>query len=108
MARGEIEVPESSSDDEMEITREPGQSKETGKSGDLEDQVDSEEPEEIEDGEATHRLACVNLNWDVISAVDLLSVVRSFCQGGSVYSVTIYPSEYGKKQMVVSFAVAHK
>lgn len=47
MARGEIEVPESSSDDEMEITREPGQSKETGKSGDLEDQVDSEEPEEV-------------------------------------------------------------
>lgn len=33
-------------------------------------------------------------------AVDILSVVRSFCQGGSVYSVTIYPSEYGKKRMV--------
>ena len=33
-------------------------------------------------------------------AVAILSVVRSFCQGGSVYSVTIYPSEYGKKRMV--------
>lgn len=64
---------------------------------------------QIEDGEATRRLACVNLNWDIISvgfgffcdfqAVDLLSVFKSFSQGGSVYSVTIYPSEFGKKRL---------
>ena len=64
---------------------------------------------QIEDGEATRRLACVNLNWDTISvgfgffcdfqAVDLLSVFKSFSQGGSVYSVTIYPSEFGKKRL---------
>ena len=64
---------------------------------------------QIEDGDATRRLACVNLNWDIISvqheyfshlqAVDLLSVFKSFSQGGSVYSVTIYPSEFGKKRL---------
>lgn len=70
---------------------------------------EEEEEEEIEDGEATRRLACVNLNWDAISvsfvrplhskAVDLLSVFKSFSQGGTVYSVTIYMSDFGKKRL---------
>lgn len=47
MARGEIEVPESSSDDELESTQKPVQSEETSKAGDLEDQVSSEEPEDV-------------------------------------------------------------
>lgn len=51
MARGEISDMESSSDSEEEPTQE----------------ATPEEEEEIEDGEATHRLACVNLNWDVVT-----------------------------------------
>ena len=70
---------------------------------------EEEEEEEIEDGEGTRRLACVNLNWDAITvlsvellhfqAVDLLSVFKSFSQGGTVYSVTIYMSDFGKKRL---------
>lgn len=57
MARGEISDMESSSDSEDEelINAEP-------------EQV-SEKEEEIEDGDATHRLACVNLNWDVVTVI---------------------------------------
>lgn len=32
-------------------------------------------------------------------AVDLLSVFKSFAQGGSVYSVVIYTSEFGQKRL---------
>ena len=32
-------------------------------------------------------------------AVDLLSVFKSFAQGGSVYSVIIYTSEFGQKRL---------
>lgn len=30
------------------------------------------EEEEIEDGDATHRLACVNLNWDIVTVFSFL------------------------------------
>ncbi|KAL2651004.1 hypothetical protein R1flu_019132 [Riccia fluitans] len=48
----------------------------------------------------TNRLALMNMDWDHIRAVDLLVVLRSFQpKGGSVDSVTIYPSEFGIEQM---------
>ena len=42
-----------------------------------------------------------------LQAVDILSGVRSFCQGGTVYSVTIYASDYGKKRMVGELTWRH-
>lgn len=44
-----------------------------------------------------------NLDWDSISATDLLVLFRSFCHGigasASIDKVQIYPSLYGIEQM---------
>ncbi|KQK15917.1 pre-rRNA-processing protein ESF1 [Brachypodium distachyon] len=46
----------------------------------------------------THRLAVVNMDWDHIKAVDLYMVMTSCIpKGGQVLSVSIYPSEFGRK-----------
>lgn len=53
-----------------------------------------------DDAPPTRRLACVGLDWDVFSATDILAVVRSFCPPqGSVKSVAVYPSNFGKERM---------
>lgn len=46
------------------------------------------------------RFAVCNMDWDRIRAVDILVLCSSFVpKGGSIESVTIYPSEYGKERM---------
>ena len=51
-------------------------------------------------GEVSTRLACVNLDWDNIQAVDLMAVASSFVPAeGRIFSVTVYPSEFGKQRM---------
>lgn len=46
------------------------------------------------------RLALVDLDWDKLGAVDVLAVLRSFLPaGGSIRSVTVYPSDYGLQRM---------
>lgn len=50
--------------------------------------------------DATKRLACVDLDWEHIKAVDILAVLRSFVpDGGKIVSVTVYPSDYGLQKM---------
>jgi hypothetical protein len=50
--------------------------------------------------DATKRLACVDLDWEHIKAVDILAVLQSFVpDGGSIVSVTVYPSDYGLEKM---------
>ncbi|EDW00366.1 ESF1 homolog [Drosophila grimshawi] len=50
--------------------------------------------------ESTRRLAVCNMDWDRIRAEDLMVLLSSFLPpGGSVLSVKIYPSEYGKARM---------
>lgn len=59
-----------------------------------------EQTEQVPMGEVSRRIACVNLDWDNIRAVDILAVAASFAPGsGSVESVTIYPSEFGRERM---------
>ena len=47
------------------------------------------------------RIAVKKLDWDSISAVDLLALFQSFCTkaGSSIEKVEIYPSQFGKEQM---------
>jgi len=51
-------------------------------------------------GDASSRLAVVNLDWDNIRAVDLMAVGSSFCPpGGQILNVSVYPSEFGRERM---------
>jgi hypothetical protein len=53
-----------------------------------------------ESGDITKRIAVVNLDWDNIKAVDLMTLFSSFVpQGGRIEKVLIYPSEFGKERM---------
>jgi hypothetical protein len=48
-------------------------------------------------GQATRRLAVVNLDWDQIKAKDIFVLLHGFRQpGGHIQSVRILPSEFGK------------
>jgi hypothetical protein len=60
--------------------------------------IPEEQPDTIRSGEETKRLAIQNCEWDKISAVDLLTVLQSFCPAGkTVKTVTIYLSDFGKE-----------
>lgn len=51
-------------------------------------------------GEATRRLAIVNLDWDQIKAIDILHMLHGFKPvTGVIESVKIYPSDFGKERM---------
>ncbi|CAD7086739.1 unnamed protein product [Hermetia illucens] len=50
--------------------------------------------------ESTSRLAACNMDWDRIRASDIMVLCNSFLPpGGSILSVKIYPSEFGKQRM---------
>eukprot|EP00941_MAST-03F_sp_MAST-3F-sp1_P006179 g6179.t1 len=89
MARGEASGSSSSEEDDF----------------DLDDNVETEADvkasrETIPDGDASKRLALVNCNWDNLKAEDLFAIFYSFKpQLGELKSVSVYPSEYGLKQM---------
>lgn len=79
---------ESSSEDEDE----DGSLVEAGLADRLEDDVPI--------GEASSRLAVVNLDWDNIRSEDLMAVFSSFLPpGGRLLKVAIYPSEFGKERI---------
>lgn len=50
--------------------------------------------------ESTRRLAACNMDWDRIRASDIMVLCNSFLPpGGTILSVTIYPSDFGKERM---------
>jgi NUC153 domain len=90
-ARG-IGVASSSEDEASEDEEEIGD-------GDFETAIVEED---IPKGDATSRLAAVNLDWDNIRAVDILAVLQSFIpvvSNQTIEKVSIYPSEFGKERM---------
>jgi hypothetical protein len=51
-------------------------------------------------GQASSRLAIVNLDWDQIKAIDIFHLLQGFKPvTGVVKAVKIYPSEFGKERM---------
>ncbi|KAL8790374.1 MAG: hypothetical protein Q9195_006392 [Heterodermia aff. obscurata] len=51
-------------------------------------------------GEASRRIAVVNLDWDNIRATDLMVVFSSFVpSGGRILKISIYPSDFGRERM---------
>ena len=84
---------ESSSEDE-----EADSAEEDEVFGILEEQQPNGKPVPV--GEASPRIAVVNLDWDNIRAIDLMAVFSSFVpSGGRILKISIYPSDFGKERM---------
>jgi hypothetical protein len=60
-----------------------------------------DEQANLEIGEITNRVAIVNLDWDHIKAADLFVLFSSIASkaSGTVKSIYVYPSEFGKERM---------
>jgi len=55
---------------------------------------------DVPTGDVTRRFAVLNMDWDKLKAVDLLALFNSFKpKDGTILSVAIYPSEFGKARM---------
>ncbi|KXN72798.1 hypothetical protein CONCODRAFT_32445, partial [Conidiobolus coronatus NRRL 28638] len=98
-----------------ELVDESSSEEDDGEDYDLEmindgDDTTDEEYEEAEDdstmnatedipyGDETKRFACVNMDWDNVKSKDLYMAFNSIKPpGGSIISVTVYPSEFGKE-----------
>ncbi|KAM7346415.1 uncharacterized protein ACRADG_006361 isoform 1-T3 [Cochliomyia hominivorax] len=93
-ARGEGRlITDSSSDDETSEDDEDPEMYIDHVWGELDNEAETTE-------ESTKRLAVCNMDWDRIRAVDLMVLFSSFLPpGGSVVSVKIFPSEFGKERM---------
>eukprot|EP01120_Amphizonella_sp_Union-15-10_P017342 TRINITY_DN9603_c0_g1_i1.p1 TRINITY_DN9603_c0_g1~~TRINITY_DN9603_c0_g1_i1.p1 ORF type:complete len:585 (+),score=161.05 TRINITY_DN9603_c0_g1_i1:60-1814(+) len=58
--------------------------------------------EVIPEGEVTSRLSILHCDWHQVRAVDLLALFQSFLPPtGAVHKITIYPSDYGMRQMEI-------
>lgn len=63
------------------------------------DAWDKYKEKDIPLGDATKRLAIMNLNWETINSKDLFVVFTSLSpKANSIKSVAIYPSEFGMKE----------
>ncbi|XP_017030523.1 ESF1 homolog [Drosophila kikkawai] len=95
-ARGEGRLMTDSSSDEDSAAEEEDEGPELQIDhvwGELDNDAESTE-------ESTRRLAVCNMDWDRIRAEDLMVMLSSFLPpGGSILSVKIYPSEFGKARM---------
>ncbi|KAJ1675435.1 pre-rRNA-processing protein esf1 [Spiromyces aspiralis] len=91
LARGEG-LDSSSEESDMEWSESSGGEEEIGDF--------RENPYNIPRGDETRRLACVNIDWEHIRATDLYVAFSAFKpDGGSIISVVIYPSQFGKERM---------
>lgn len=86
---------ESSSDEESTSGEESQDEEELA-----EETASQEQAADIPSGDVTHRIAAVNMDWDNLRATDIMAVASRFAPAtGSIESVTIYPSEFGRERM---------
>ncbi|CAA97802.3 NUC153 domain-containing protein [Caenorhabditis elegans] len=98
LARGEGNVDSSSDDDSSEDEGEDVEFDE--KEGGIELDLANLDREVDQVEWTSNRLAVCNLEWDTMNCEDILMLVKSFVpQGGSVISVGIYLSDFGKGQL---------
>ena len=63
----------------------------------------------LPEGAETSRLAVCSLNWDRMSAVDVLAVLQSFCPSkGLVRTVAVYESDYGAQKLAEEVRVLRR
>ena len=54
----------------------------------------------LEEGQETARLAAVDMDWNALSATDILAMLAGFTpKTGAIRRVTVVPSEYGKQRI---------
>lgn len=100
-ARGEIPLLTDSSSDEESSGDENDEGLNIEHAwGDLESEQ-SEDDDDANDADVTtRRLALIKMDWDRIRACDIMVLLNSFLPpGGSILSVRIYQSDYGKERM---------
>ncbi len=99
---------QSSSEEDAQLSESSEEIEEVKPSKRLTDDEESEpeddlQPKVVSDSEIQigKRLALTNMDWDNISATDLLALFTSLCKGGEmiVKKVQIFPSLYGIEQM---------
>lgn len=121
-ARGEV-LMESSSDEASDKNEEDASESEEEVEGEFNigetqenENAPNIDPDEVLDtrnipiGDETRRFAVVNMDWDNVSAMALLKLFETFKpKQGVIHSVTVYPSEFGKKrlEMVGSVSMDH-
>ncbi|KAM4042454.1 ESF1 homolog [Anomaloglossus baeobatrachus] len=98
LARGKGNIETSSDDDEDDD--EDDQLDLPGIEAEIEHSWREMDKEAPRGDEVTRRLAVCNMDWDRLRAKDLLALFNSFKpKGGIVFSVKIYPSEFGKERL---------
>ena len=96
LRQGKYDSDVSSSDDESSSSSDEDNESVANDEANLPDLNSSDIPV----GEVTSRIAVVNLDWDNISAADLMTVFSSFIPAtGRLQNVSIYPSEFGKERL---------
>ncbi|CAD6191869.1 unnamed protein product [Caenorhabditis auriculariae] len=100
LARGTGNVSSSSDDDSSDEDEEEGLDLDEKARMELDLARLDKDAEEVE--WVSRRLAVCHLDWDVVRCEDILMLVKSFVpSGGSVTSVRIYRSEFGKEQLAL-------
>ena len=88
------------SDDEFKESSDSEELSEEGVLANYSERRETGHESSVPEQDATKRLALVNCEWQQIRAVDILTILRSFCPAsGEVKRVTVYPSDFGLQRM---------
>lgn len=87
-------------EDEEEENEEDEENASAAAAEEEEEASSDEEQAVLEEGQETSRLAAVDMDWNALSATDILAMLAGFTpKTGAIRRVTVVPSEYGKKRL---------